>query len=107
MRETRNECRDCDCRTCSGCPFLDVEYLICDRCGAEFPPTVHLYSHEGDELCEDCYLESFPCITLMEYEFDEDVRGYCEKCGCDAEELYNVDDEWLCKECALKEGEIK
>lgn len=107
MRVTRNECRECAARSCSGCPFLNVEWLICDKCGAEFPPTESLYSNGGDELCEDCYLDAFQHITLMEYEFDEDVRGFCEDCGCDAEELFCVDDEWLCKECALQKGEIK
>ena len=103
MRETRNECVDCDLRRCAGCPYLEVDVLVCDKCGDEVS---ELYAFDGDELCESCYLDALPSIELMDYEFDEDVRGFCEDCGCDAEKLYNVDDEWLCEACALRKGEI-
>lgn len=108
MRETRNDCVGCDCRRCDGCPYLEVEYLICDECGAEFNTSESLYEYNGDELCEACYLDKFQCVTFEDFpmEFEEDVLGYCDECGSQAEELYNVDGEWLCRSCALKKGEI-
>lgn len=99
MRETRNECVDCDLRRCAGCPYLEVDVLVCDKCGDEVN---ELYEFDGDELCESCYLDALPSITVE----NADIECECEWCGDGADELFEVDGEWVCRYCALKKGEI-
>ena len=45
----------------SNCPNREVPHLYCDRCDADCE---ELYDVDGEELCEDCLLDSFYKITL-------------------------------------------
>ena len=43
------------------CPNINVKHLYCDKCKADCE---ELYDYDGEELCEDCLLDSFKKITL-------------------------------------------
>ena len=65
MVKYENEC--CDCAVpaypCMGdtCPNRNVKHLYCDKCGEDCE---ELYVFDGEELCEECLLDSFKKITL-------------------------------------------
>ena len=50
--------------------------------------------------CCDCAVPGYPCrgdaCPLRRVEV-----YYCDKCGCELEEVYEVDDEVFCEECLL------
>ena len=60
-----NEC--CGCAVpgypCMGdiCPNINVKHLYCDKCKADCE---ELYDYDGEELCEECLLDSFDKLTL-------------------------------------------
>ena len=60
MIRYENEC--CGCAVpgypCMGsaCPNINVKHLYCDKCKADCE---ELYDYDGEELCEDCLLDSF------------------------------------------------
>lgn len=45
----------------SACPNRNVKHLYCDKCKADCE---ELYDYDGEELCEECLLDSFKKITL-------------------------------------------
>lgn len=60
MVSYENQCVDCG-RPCMGdsCPNRNVRVLTCDICGCEADRLYKLY---GDEMCEDCLLDSCEVI---------------------------------------------
>lgn len=62
-----NECWDCKTEgyPCLGkhCPNKDIKVLICDNCKNEVD---FLYKYENIQLCEECLLSKFECITMYE-----------------------------------------
>lgn len=50
--------------------------------------------------CCDCAVPGYPCrgdaCPLRRVEV-----YYCDKCGCELEEVYEVDDEEFCEDCLL------
>ena len=64
----------------------------CDECKA--PEYEALYEYENKELCWECYVSKFDSKICDDM---DDTR--CAYCGKEAEELFNVDGEWLCFEC--------
>ena len=52
--------------------------------------------------CCDCAVPGYPCrgdaCELRRVEV-----YYCDKCGCELEEIYDVGDEELCEECLKEE----
>ena len=64
MTKYENECVGCPPEMgClgSGCPNRNVKHLYCDKCKADCE---ELYDYDGEELCEECLLDSFDKITL-------------------------------------------
>ena len=65
MIKYEDEC--CGCATESypcmvgACPNRNVKHLYCDKCGDDCE---ELYKCDGEELCEDCLLDSFDKITV-------------------------------------------
>ena len=51
--------------------------------------------------CCDCAVPGYPCRGNACPNRNVEVY-YCDKCGCELEEIYEVDGEELCEEC-LKE----
>ena len=51
-----------------------------------------------EDACIGCGL---PCTAVCDYYGRTDVYLTCDKCGCDADKLYKVDDEELCRDCAI------
>lgn len=45
----------------SSCPKKNVPYLICDKCGEV---AEELYEYEGEELCEECLLNTVRKVIL-------------------------------------------
>ena len=64
MVKYENECVGCPPEMgCLGdsCPNRNVMHLYCDK----FQDDVEvLYDYDGEELCEECLLDSFEKITL-------------------------------------------
>ena len=60
MVEYENECVGCP-QGCIHCGRDNTKHLYCDLCGADCEELYVLY---GQELCEDCLLDSFDTITL-------------------------------------------
>lgn len=60
MVSYENQCVDCG-RPCMGnsCPYRNVKVLTCDICKSEVD---RLYKFYGDEICEDCLLDSCEVI---------------------------------------------
>ena len=64
MVKYENECVGCPKEmSCLGniCPYKNVKHLYCDKCGEDCE---ELYVFDGEELCEECLLDSFKKITL-------------------------------------------
>ena len=64
MVKYENECVCCPPGMgCLGdsCPNRNVMHLYCDKCNADCE---ELYDYDGEELCEDCLLDSIKKITL-------------------------------------------
>lgn len=51
----------------------------------------------------DCVNCGLPCVGYCAYKNSETIYLTCDKCGSDAERLYKVDYEELCRECAISE----
>jgi hypothetical protein len=66
MTVERNECRDCATPgyPCLGssCPHTHIKVRVCDNCQGEET----LYEYEGQELCQDCLLETIPKASETE-----------------------------------------
>ena len=64
MIRYENECVGCPPEMgCLGesCPNRNVMHLYCDKCKDDCE---ELYVFDGEELCEECLLDSFDKITL-------------------------------------------
>lgn len=64
MVKYENECVGCPPEIgCLGdsCPNRNVMHLYCDKCKDDCE---ELYDYDGEELCEECLLDSFDKITL-------------------------------------------
>ena len=64
MIKYENECVGCPKEMgCLGdiCPYKNIKRLYCDKCKADCE---ELYDYDGEELCEECLLNSFKKITL-------------------------------------------
>ena len=64
MVKYENECVCCPPGMgCLGdsCPNRNVMHLYCDKCKDDVEV---LYDYDGEELCEECLLDSFKKITL-------------------------------------------
>ena len=64
MIKYENECVGCPPEMgCLGdsCPNTNVKHLYCDKCKNDCE---ELYDYNGEELCEECLLDSFKKITL-------------------------------------------
>lgn len=61
MIRFENECVDCG-HPCMGdaCKYRKVPHIICDGCGGEF---TEVYDVHGEQLCEECLLDSFSRIN--------------------------------------------
>ena len=62
MVDFRDECVSCDI-PCISCGRKHVPVLTCDECGEEVE---ELYKYEGQELCEECVLESLEKVDINE-----------------------------------------
>lgn len=51
--------------------------------------------------CCDCAAPGYPCLGSICPNRNVGVH-YCDKCGCELEEIYEVDGQELCEDC-LKE----
>ena len=62
MIKYEDNCVDCDL-PCIGrnCPCINVKHLYCDKCGYE---AEKLYILEGEQLCEECLMETIETIGL-------------------------------------------
>ena len=63
MVKYENECVGCPPEMgCLGesCPNRNVKRLYCDNCKDEFE---ELYEYDGQELCQDCLLNTIEKIT--------------------------------------------
>lgn len=56
-----------------------------------------------DECC-GCATENYPCMGSACPNRNV-PHFYCDECGEDVEELYNVDDKEICEQCLLKKFE--
>lgn len=64
MIKYENECVCCPANMgCLGssCPKKNVAYFICDRCDCEVD---ELYDCDGEQLCEECLLDSFEKVRI-------------------------------------------
>ena len=82
------------CAECIGCgrQFRNYKIRYCDKCEDEVDKLY--YDEYGREICWECYKEQY----LSKYCDDMD-ETHCEKCGSEAEEMFQVDGEWLCESC--------
>ena len=48
--------------------------------------------------CCDCATDTYPCLGSSCLLFKVEVH-YCDRCGEELEDIYEVDDEELCEEC--------
>lgn len=55
--------------------------------------------------CCDCAVPGYPCRGSLCPNRHVEVH-YCDKCGCELEDIYEVDGEELCEDC-LKEKFLK
>lgn len=55
--------------------------------------------------CCDCAVPGYPCRGSLCPNRHVEVH-YCDKCGCQLEDIYEVDGEELCEDC-LKEKFLK
>lgn len=86
---------------CAGCPQGCIHcgrgpYIMwyCDGCGAD---TEELYVHGEDELCWECYKKEF--LSKICDDMDETK---CSSCGCEAEEMFQIEGhEWVCEDCLM------
>ena len=63
MIRYENQCVDCPQelrRGCYGCSKKNVPVYICDWCENEVDT---LYDFEGDQVCEDCIIESLDVVV--------------------------------------------
>lgn len=90
---------DCvSCEICRNCGRGRFKAYYCDKCG-EYGDELYV-GINGEELCEDCYKEQFNSKICDD--LDED---HCDKCGADAEELFDYGGEWLCSSCLMEQAE--
>ena len=64
MIKYEDECVGCPTEMgCMGnsCQYRNVKHLYCDHCKEDCE---ELYVFDGEELCEECLLDSFKKITL-------------------------------------------
>jgi hypothetical protein len=64
MIKYENDCVGCpDGMPCLGnsCPNRRVPHLYCDKCGEE---AEKLYDLDGENLCEECVLDSLDTVTV-------------------------------------------
>ena len=83
------------------CVGYEVEFC-CDCCGAERDKS-ELYDVDGEMLCRDCVVGNLDVYDINEspvYDEDGDVINYCVCCGAEDKDLYMVDNEVCCAECA-------
>ena len=82
------------CAECVGCgrQFRNIRVKFCDKCGNEVDKLY--YDEKHREICWECYRDQF--ISKICDDMDETV---CENCGYDAEEMFQVDGEWICESC--------
>lgn len=58
-----------------------------------------------EDHCCDCAVPVYPCRGSSCPNRNVEVH-YCDKCGCELEDIYEVDGEELCEDC-LKEKFLK
>ena len=86
-----DDCVGCP-QGCVHCGRGEYEVYYCDKCGFT---TKDLYiGPKGKEFCWDCYKEQF--ISKICDDLDEER---CAQCGSEAEEMFQIDGEWVCEEC--------
>ena len=99
--EWQNDCVGCP-QGCIHCNRgSDYKVWWCDDCTNQLDPnedTIYI-GLNGEDLCEDCYLNQFNSKICDD--MDED---HCACCGDEAETLYQVDGEWLCRDCVLEDA---
>ena len=44
------------------------------------------------------------CVGTCAYRYSERYVLVCDKCGCDVDKLYRVNNDELCRECAVEES---
>lgn len=72
MLKYENECVGCPPNMgCLGgaCPYRNVPVWVCDKCGEE---AEELWKYEGEELCQDCLLETIPKAEESDHRDEED-----------------------------------
>ena len=88
------ECACNGCAECIGCGRKHeyYTYFECDKCGAG--ETELFVGINGEELCFECYKNQF--LSKICDDMDETK---CARCGADAEEMFNLEGEWVCEDC--------
>ena len=65
MRRTEDNCVGCSTiyGSClgAGCPNRNQIVLVCDKCEADVDK---LYEYEGEELCQECLLDTVPQVEV-------------------------------------------
>lgn len=63
MVKYENDCVGCPAeRLClDSCPYRKLPHLYCDKCGEE---AEKLYNLDGENLCEECVLDSLDTVTI-------------------------------------------
>lgn len=54
-----------------------------------------------ENQCCDCATDNYPCLGKLCFRRNVEIH-YCDHCGEEIDEIYDVDGEELCEEC-LKE----
>lgn len=85
-----DDCVGCD--HCIDCGRKHIKIHYCDVCDDDVNEL--FYDLNGREVCWDCFKEQF--MSKICDDMDEDR---CAQCGTDAEELFQIDGEWVCNEC--------
>ena len=82
------------CESCVRCGRDHESVYYCDECGDY---THELYDHEGKELCWECYKAQY-----TEKICDDMDETKCSSCGCEAEEMFQIEGhEWVCEDCLM------
>lgn len=68
MLKYENDCVGCP-QGCINCGRKHVAYWVCDKCGEE---AEKLWKYEGEELCQDCLLETIPKAEESDHREEED-----------------------------------
>jgi len=72
MLKYEDECVGCPPNMgCLGgaCPYRNVPVWVCDKCGEE---AEELWKYEGEELCQDCLLQTIPKAEESDHREEED-----------------------------------